>query len=284
MKCFLRLLPLLLLALQAFAQEASNKSAAPANEQPSISELLKKGLEAYRTGRFDAAIENYQTALRQEPKSGEAYAGLTRTYLKQQKISNASETANKAAVEVDSPVTHAALGEVYFRQAKMVEAEKEFIKAVNVPYPDAHAYLGLARLYSAYSMHAKAKTMLDNAHALAPDDPDIQRRWVRTLSRSEQIRWLTTYLAGPTNDDAETRVGLGDFLVFLKEREKQPHASCKLATQLASTEAQLKPMLIDPTHLHGYGLIVKINGQSSRLLLDTGASGLLINSKLAKRA
>lgn len=286
LKCLcLRLFPLLLIAAQSVAQQPPNAAAASAAiSPPPLAEFLKKGLEAYRSGRFDAAIENYQAALHQDAKSSEAYAGLARTYLKEENIASALETANKGVAEAEAPSTHTALGEVYFRQAKMVESEKEFIKAINVQQPDARAYLGLARLYTAYSLYARAKAMLDKAHTLAPDDPDIQRRWVRTLKRSEQIRWLTTYLAGPTNDDPETREGLDDFLTFLKEREKQPHASCKLATPLASTEAELKAMLIDPTHMHGFGLGVKINGQSSRLLLDTGASGLLINSKLAKRA
>lgn len=280
----LRFFPFLLLVTQIHAQEATNAAAASAGSLPALTDLLNKGLQSYRTGRFDAAIENYQAALQQDPKSGEAYAGLARTYLKQGKISTAAETATKGVANADAPVTHAALGEVYFRQARMVESEKEFIKAIDVQKPDARGYLGLARLYSAYSLHARAKGMLEKAHNLAPDDPDIQRRWIRTLPRAEQIRSLTTYLDGPTNDDLETRSELAAFLEFLKERDKQPHASCKLATPLASTQAELKSLLSDPTHMYGYGLSVKINGQSSRLLLDTGASGLLINSRLAKKA
>src|SRR5262249_2393035 len=73
-------------------------------------------------------------------------------------------------------------------------------------------------------------------------------------------------------------------LEILKERAKQSRPSCQLVSKLTSTEAPLKPMMIDATHLHGFGLAVKINGLSSKLLLDTGASGLLINKKLAQKA
>src|SRR5262249_34818400 len=45
-----------------------------------------------------------------------------------------------------------------------------------------------------------------------------------------------------------------------------------------------KPLLIDATHIRGFGLTVQVNGQSSKLLLDTGAGGLLINKKLAQKA
>lgn len=176
------------------------------------------------------------------------------------------------------------MGEVYFRQGKMSESEKEFLAGVNAPHADARACLGLSRLYDVYSLHARARTMLNVAHELAPGDREIQRRWMQTLKRDEQIDWLEKYLAGPSNDDERARFGLQVRLELLKERGKQPRPSCRLVSRLTSTETPLKPMLIDPTHFHGFGLIVKINGQSSKLLLDTGASGLLINKKLAQKA
>jgi predicted aspartyl protease len=71
---------------------------------------------------------------------------------------------------------------------------------------------------------------------------------------------------------------------MLKEIEKQPGKSCHIAGKVQATEAELRALLIDVNHLHGYGLTVKVNGHSSRLLLDTGASGILINSGLAQKA
>ncbi|MBV9610039.1 MAG: aspartyl protease family protein [Acidobacteria bacterium] len=43
-------------------------------------------------------------------------------------------------------------------------------------------------------------------------------------------------------------------------------------------------MMIDPKHIHGWGLNVVVNGKTSRLMLDTGASGLLLSRKAAERA
>jgi tetratricopeptide (TPR) repeat protein len=273
---FARLVILLLCAVSLVAQTAST-SAPP--------DLLKTALDAYRKGKFEAAVVAYQLAIKQDPKSGDAYAGLARTYLKQQNIELAAETAAKGTAEApDSPMTHTALGEVLFRQGRIAEAEKEWVKAVNVPHPDARACLGLAILSDAYSLHARARRMLEKAHQLDANDPDIQWRWFPTLKRAERIRWLESYLAGPTNDDPDERESLQEMLSYLKEREKQPNSSCKLVNKLTSTDADLKPLLTDPRHLHAYGLNVKINGQSSKLMLDTGASGLLINRKLAERA
>lgn len=273
---------LLLKSIALFLLAASQQTPAVAQEKP---DLLKEALQAYRTAKFDLAAEKYQSVLKADPKTGDAYAGLARTFLKQEKVEAALEIANKGVSEVPSSMAaHVALGEVYFRQAKMEEAEKEFLQGVNTPHPDARACLGLARLYDAFSLHAKARKMLERANQLDSGDPEIQRRWMSTLKRAERIKSLEAYLAGPNTDDADRREGLQTYLRLLKELEQQPGRTCRLASKVQSMEAEFKPMLIDPRHLHGYGLSVEINGQSSRLLLDTGASGLLISGRLAKKA
>jgi len=249
------------------------------------SDALLQAEEAFRAGKFEAAVEKYRSALQQSPNAIDGYAGLARTYLKMEKVQLAFENASKAVeIAPASPGAHASLGEVYFRQAKMVEAEKEFLTGVNNPHPDARAFLGLSRLYSAYSLHARARSMLERAHQLDPGDREIQRRWIHTLTLRDQIQWLSKYLAGPNNDDEFTNQSLQTYLEFLTERSKRPRHTCRLVSKVSSTETELKPMMLDATHFHGFGLEVKVNGHASRLLLDTGASGLLINKKLAEKA
>lgn len=279
-RCFCLQGLVLFLASALWAQNSSPAASVPA----SVPDLLKQAGHDYYTGQFGSAIQGYQAALKQDSKSASAYAGLTRIYLKQQKVTLAAETANQGVAQVpESPLVHTALGEVYFRQGKMAESEKEFLNAINVPHLDPRACMGLSRIYDVYSLHASAKRMLDRAHELAPDDPEIRRRWIGTQKRSEQIKWLQNYLAGPGNDDPDQRRALEEWLGFLEEREKQPHHSCKLVTNLASTETQLL-RLADPTHFYGFGLDVKVNGHSTKLELDTGASGLLISKGLAAKA
>lgn len=60
--------------------------------------------------------------------------------------------------------------------------------------------------------------------------------------------------------------------------------SCKLVNHIESTETQMQILLRDARRVSGYGLLVKINDRSQRLLLDTGASGILINRKAAEKA
>src|SRR5260370_4911537 len=49
-------------------------------------------------------------------------------------------------------------------------------------------------------------------------------------------------------------------------------------------ETYLWPMSVRPPYLSGYGLDVKVSGRGSRLLLDTGISGILLSPRAAERA
>ncbi len=71
----------------------------------------------------------------------------------------------------------------------------------------------------------------------------------------------------------------------MKERAKQKKTSpCRLVSKVTSTETPLVPLLIDPQHLRGYGLAVALNGHKRSLVLDTGASGILLSRSMAEHA
>jgi tetratricopeptide (TPR) repeat protein len=237
-----------------------------------------------RKGDFDGAIQKYQQLLQERPKSPDAYAGLTHVYLKKKDVTRAFETVSKGLQVNDAWPTRVALGEVYFRQGKITEAEKEWVGVINAGHAVARAYLGLARVRWALSMNKSAKAMIDKAHELDPKDLEIQKAWIDTLRRSERIEYYEDYLAGPNDSDPDERGDLQNYLSYLKERAKLHDRPCRLASKVTSTETPLVRLLMDPEHLRGYGLSVTLNGITTKLLLDTGASGIVVNRRIADRA
>lgn len=237
-----------------------------------------------RVGNFDAAIEKYQEMLRSNPKNPDALAGLIRSYLKKKDVAQAAEEAKTALTLSDSHPVLTAVAEVHFRQGRISDAEHEWVKVINSGYPDARAYLGLARVRQALSMYMSAKKLTDKAYEFDPSDPDIQRAWLATLPPAERMPYLERFLAGPNDADLEERGDTQHYLDYLKARLNLPKRSCRLVSTISTTETPLVRLLIDPQHLRGYGLSVLVNGHKSNLRLDTGASGIVLNRPAAEKA
>ena len=262
----------------------SSPAAPPGSPQSGVPSSLASSCDAlaeannhYLRGEFDAAIQSYNVVLQKNPKSPDAYAGLVRTYLKQNNVDQAYETATQGVAVTNAPVVRVALGEVYFRQGKIPEAEREWLSVVQTGYPSARAYWGLSRVRTALSLYGQAKELLDKAHELDPADRDIQKRWIYSLSRAEQIQFWEKYLASPTNDDAETRADLQHHLEYLKVMETQPPHACRIVSHIPSAETNLAKVFDGARHFRGYPLEVALNGEKGNLLLDTGGSGILID-------
>src|SRR6266481_4002595 len=119
---------------------------------------LAKAERLYRTGKFDAAAQEYNAIFQTEPQAALAYVGLVRVYLQQKKSAEAYAAAARAAELAPAlDAVHVALGEVYFRQGKLAEAETEFTALVKANSKEPRAYLGLSRVYNAASHYKHAK-------------------------------------------------------------------------------------------------------------------------------
>jgi Flp pilus assembly protein TadD len=266
---------------------AATTSVATAASPVAPTSPLAEALQLYRTGKYEAAIERYNSVIKTNTDAtvAVAYAGLARVYLKQKKAADAYTAATKAVGLAPSVATaHSALGEVYFRQGKLAEAQTEFLTPLRANNQDPRAYFGLNHLALATSNYKKAKGFIDQAHNLDPTDPEIRRAWLGTLSFKERLKALQEYLAGESNEDEHDRQNLEHMLVLMQDEESRPTRTCRLKNKVTATQTKLELLMRDGTHLRGYGLDVKVNGTSSKLLLDTGAGGILINSKIAEKA
>jgi Flp pilus assembly protein TadD/predicted aspartyl protease len=264
------------------SKSAQTDPGAP-SQSPS-DDALSQAQALYRKGDFDGALQKFQQTLQSQPKSSDAYVGLTRVYLKKKDVQLASDTINKALQIADSPAVRVVLGEVCFRQGKLHEAENEWLNVANSGSRDPQVYLGLAKMRWASSMYKSARALIDRARELGAEDSEIRLLSAGKLTRRDRIKFLEEYLAGENNGDAETRANIQRYLEYLKARARVQHGACHLASTTATTETPMIRLMRDPNHIRGYGLEVGVNNRKSQLLLDTGASGIVINRPLAEKS
>ncbi len=297
MTCRTRVRPLLLasawIACIAIVTILAQEAKPPATGQPDPAVILSDAQSLHRKGSFDQALAKYNEVLKIDPHSGDAYAGIVRSYLKQDKVREADDALRKGLhADPARPDLKVAEGELLFRQGEIPEAGKLFDEVItappspaqpNVP-PNARAYLGAARVAEASTMYARAHILLTRAHAIDPSDPDIQKEWMETLSTADRIKSLENYLGQTTNDDTDTRRRLQEQLGFLKASQFAQSGGCRQVSDVTSTDTALTRVQSRSGSAQGTGVHVTINGQDSELLLDTGAPGILITSKLASQA
>jgi tetratricopeptide (TPR) repeat protein len=259
---------------------------------PAIGPELAAADQLYRAGKFAEAEASYQALLKTDPKLVPAQVGLVRAMLRQQKIDEAFDAVNaELAAQPNSAALLAAKGDVQFRRAEMSDAEGSYLAAKKLDHKEVHAYLGLARIYSSYSMYRIAYGELQIAHQIAPDDIAVQRAWLGMLPRKERLAALEAYLAGSHPDNEEETKRMTEYLEFLKATEDKPIHACTLVSKVEQTETKLETMDADDGRRRrsismprGIGLSAKLNGQNVNLLLDTGAGGIMVSRKVAEKA
>jgi len=242
--------------------------------------------QLYRAGKFADAEASYRLLLKADARLVPAQVGLVRSMLRQQKIDEALDAVNAAlSAQPNAAALVAAKGDVQLRRGEMPDAELSYLAAKKLDPKEVHAYLGLARLYSSYSFYRKAYDQLQSAHEIAPDNIEGQRAWLRMLPRKERLAALEAYLSGPHPEDEEETKRMTESLEFLKATADKPVHACKLVSKVEQTETKLVSMYSANAHrVRGVGLSVNINGRTVRLLFDTGATGIMVNRKLAEKA
>jgi tetratricopeptide (TPR) repeat protein len=270
---------LLLLLASSLCIHAQDEKPAAATDPIQAADKL------FHSGKTDEAAAAYEALLKTDAAQAHVRAMLIRTRLLQQKVDEANELA-KAGLALPTATTElvTAMGDVLFRMAEMTRAESYYLHALKANPREARAHLGLARLYTAYSMYAKTDEQLRAAHDAAPDDPEVRIAWLNHMPRSERIRFLEEYLATQHPDNPGRTRGLKVLLEFLKATAKEPPHPCRLVNKVERTEIRLN---YEHQHLGntvGVTLDIKVNGHGRSLMVDTGASGILLNRKAAEDA
>lgn len=260
---------------------------------PAVDPLLKSALAAWRDYDYAAAEKLYREALTQNPASAEAHAGLVSSLLEEKKLADASmalEAALRAAP--DAPPVLVAEGDVRLREGRILESETAYKRALTQDQNLARGWFGLAKIAYMNSLHRTAKREVNKAHELDPADPEINDWWAVRQPRPERRRALEYMVDHHGHLDAERLNHLQSRLAFLMVLgDKTPW---KLVSKADSAKLKLNRVLASPRP-DGFGmpglrpsavsLKIEINGKkTANLLVDTGASGVMLQKGIATRA
>jgi predicted aspartyl protease len=234
-------------------------------------------------GQFAEAESLYRADLAKNPNNEESTAGLVRALLAQQKVDDAAATVEAALTkDPQSPVLLTALAVVQHREGLPWEEAKTLDAALTTGICYAPLYLARANYFRFNSFYATSLRQIQMAHQLDPYDPQIWREWMHVLPPAQRIEELKKFLATNSGDINEVR-GAKVELAML-ENESGNGARCQLLSQTTATDIPFTPIMVNAEFVRAWGLEVAFNGKKSHLVIDTGASGLYINSALANKA
>lgn len=268
-----RILVVTLLLLACGAVAYSQDSAA----------LVTEAKNAFLARKFALAESKYRKAIESTPSFAAAHLGLVRTLLQAGKVSDAREAANEARkLLLDSADALVAHGEVAFREANFDSAMEAFQKALSLDPKRARALWGIGRLLQSESRYRTAKRFLTRAHELDPDDPDIIRSWIDTVNEpADWIAGADHYLSRATYanpfDLDQMRASM-EFAKVVGKRDWFRPVDPKRPYVIRLGAAR------DTRSIRGYFVRASFNGSRPLLLLvDTGASGIVLQGNKAER-
>ncbi len=254
--------------------------AVPAHE-PSAAE------KAYLDGNASQAEALYREELGKTPHDAALTAGLVRSLLREQKVTDAASVISaELSLAPNSVPLLTASAEVEYRQGKIADAATAADQGFRIDPCYARLYLIRARILRLNSMYAAERRAIGIAHSLDPWDMDIRRVWLGTLPLAKRIDEQKQFLASANGMDPEERAraekGLPNLIRWAANTDK----TCHVASSTTSTDIPLVPIWSggNSSHIQTWGVHVLFNNNESVLGVDTGASGLIINRAIADRA
>jgi tetratricopeptide (TPR) repeat protein len=275
----LALLCLLVFAPQGFAQPINcTVKKAPTDE----------AAQAFLKGDYANALNLYSAAAKSNPKDVEAIAGQMRSLLEEQEVSAAADLAEKSiASHQPSAVLATALGEVRFRQGLLDDALRAYQISLQLDACSARTHYDAYRILWVKSMRGSAFAQLQAAHQLDPSDPDIRLAWIEHLPLAARAMAIDQYLKSATDEPVHDQENLKGYSDRLHAILAAKNSGCQLVASSATTTTLPFRYILADSHdsFSGLGFDMEVNNKASVLLeLDTGASGILVNRSVARKA
>jgi tetratricopeptide (TPR) repeat protein len=229
------------------------------------------------------AISEYLSITGHILESEEAHLSLLRSLLEKDDLKEAKEAGEKALKLFPiSSSLHVLWGNVLFRMAKTKEAMESYLKAIQLDPKNCRGYLELAKLHSFNFSRKSARNMIFRAYECNPEDPEILSTYIDNISLEEQIPLFEKYFQSMNSNTAGEHNGAMDSRKSFSRWDDQ--RTWKTVNPPEKAEIKLTP--IQPSGRDapsGYGISALIKGRKVDLLLDTGASDILITRKLADK-
>ena len=232
-------------------------------------------------------------ALTAEPRSDAATAiekvEKARDLLRKDLYEDALDAAGSAVeLSPELAAAHETLAAALYRRGDFPESEHHYRRAVELDPDDAAAHFGVGRILRTLGSYAEAAESFHEAARLAPETP----KYLRTLSnhlarREDSLELLRRYLAIARRDGAntgtsfppegeETIRNVEAWVALLETLGDRPLAErvksepCTVRLQIAQKQPYLR---------------LKVGGlEKQRFVFDTGATGITISPRLAKKA
>jgi tetratricopeptide (TPR) repeat protein len=206
------------------------------------------------------------------------------TLLHQGDLDGAQEAADSALkLKPDSPAANLVMAQVLFHRGQIAESNEYIQKTLKFDPDNARAWLALSRVAQVVSLRKKATACIEKAHSLAPDDPEVMLAWANIRpTRAEQIAAYQQLI------DAEKKRS-GKEPEWVKQRidnlkQLGDIKTDMLVSAMGHYDVPIDYILRDSTHLQGWGVKVTIgNCKPVKLMIDTGARGILIGDGLAQK-
>jgi tetratricopeptide (TPR) repeat protein len=267
-------------SLTAQAQ-GSPAAAAPGKKVCTVNRSAPNAAEtALDKGDFAPAESLFRELLAKNADDETAQEGLVRALIAQDKVDAAAKNAGAwVAAAPASSMAMVAQAEVLLRQGDPRGALLEFLKASQAEGCNARSYYGISKVYGLSGYHAAQKRFIEQAYALHPTDDEINIAWIDTRPRAERLEKLADYAEHSDQISDESRAKMKTSLA--KASLYHP-SDCRAApTSPETATVPIWRITEGLFYVDGWGLEMKFNGKTRRLLIDTGASGITISRTAA---
>jgi tetratricopeptide (TPR) repeat protein len=188
---------------------------------------LSLGFVFFERGYLEQAGVFFQQALKDDPKSAEAFYGLGSTYLQQQKSNEARECFQRvlqlhASYPGTVPNAWNNLGILAAREGNTDLAIQQFQRALQIDPEHSIALQNLGSAYRQKKDWAQAKRVLERAIALNPDDPEANYSLGMVYAQQNDTERAYDYLqralaARPAYPEALNNLGI----LYLRTRRPE---------------------------------------------------------------